>query len=370
MSERVTKYQGCLLGLAAGDALGAAIDKKSFADICKDYGPNGLMGYDVVNGCPDISSNTQIAAFACNGMLLALTMGSGQNRPIRYESAMALALREWAMTQRYTRIPEKTRCWLCQVPELCRHRCLDLRLPDTLSHDTLGTPEAPINQQSTPGSLLAAVAAGLVFDPERMPVGQLGLLGAQTVALTHGDPITFLCGAAVSYIIAGIVQEPDVALIDHFTFAADAVAAQFGSRWPQANELQTLIRKAVFLAASDRSCPEVLDELNCATAAGCLAGAIYAILRSGGDFDTALITAVNHSGRSAAAGALTGAILGVWLGTEGISEFYLEGLAAAPVLRQLAADLAQGGPSHLLSRLFDDDWDKKYVRGERVDLPG
>ena len=51
-------YRGCLLGLAVGDAMGCTVDSRSLAEIREDYGPNGLLGYDLVNGYAEISSYT------------------------------------------------------------------------------------------------------------------------------------------------------------------------------------------------------------------------------------------------------------------------------------------------------------------------
>ena len=97
------------------------------------------------------------------------------------------------------------------------------------------------------------------------------------------------------------------------------------------------------------------------TAAEVLAGAVYACLTCHGDFDTAIITAVNHSGRSAAVGAVTGALLGIYLGEEALPEFYLECLEPTPLLRELADDLEQGCPMDRVGALFDGDWDRKYL---------
>ena len=77
----------------------------------------------------------------------------------------------------------------------------------------------------------------------------------------------------------------------------------------------------------------------------------------------AMIVAVNHSGRSAAVGAITGAILGLRLGEEALPEFYIECLEPAEVLRELADDLYTGCPMEQGSKLFDLDWDYKYLHG-------
>ena len=113
----------------------------------------------------------------------------------------------------------------------------------------------------------------------------------------------------------------------------------------------------------DPSPVDDMEKLGCRTAPEVLAGSVYAWLVSGGDFDTAMITAVNHSGRSAAVGAITGAILGARLGEEALPDFYLDCLEPTEVLRELADDLAQGCPMDLGSAMFDDDWDRKYIHG-------
>ena len=74
-----------------------------------------------------------------------------------------------------------------------------------------------------------------------------------------------------------------------------------------------------------------------------------------------MITAVNHSGRSAAVGAITGAVLGAVLGEEAMPEFYLEGLEPTRYLLELADDMFHGCSMDMGSALFDGDWDRKYI---------
>ena len=90
---------------------------------------------------------------------------------------------------------------------------------------------------------------------------------------------------------------------------------------------------------------------------------MYAALIYEKDFDSAMIVAVNHSGRSAAVGTVAGAILGARLGEEALPGFYLEGLEILPVIRTLADDLYQGCPMGRGRGLFDCDWDRKYLHG-------
>ena len=133
-----------------------------------------------------------------------------------------------------------------------------------------------------------------------------------------------------------------------------AVEEAFSDRFPKARTVTAAIRYAMDLGAG------AMDLLVCQTAPQVLAGAAYTLTQCGDDFDAAMVSAVNHSGRSAAVAALVGAILGAKLGDREIPEFYLETLEAAEDLRTLADDLCRGCPA-----MMDLDWDRKYIQGER-----
>lgn len=354
MSENLSAYRGCLLGLAVGDAMGCAVDKKTLEQIRADYGPNGLLGYDLVNGCADVTSYTQLAAFVANGLLLSVSRGKTD-----YLRFVTLSLREWARNQNFHRDPEKSYCWIAKPKCLRLHLNRDARMLDALRAETLGTLDAPINRNGAPGALTTAVAVGLFFDHRRMEPAQIGTLAVQTVALTHGDPEAFLSAAVLAYSIAGILQEPERPLSEQFMQAAVAMQGQFRDRFgTQAALVAAQIERAVAMAQSPAE--QDMEKLECMSCPQVLAGAVYACLVCDGDFDTAMITAVNHSGFSAAVGAVAGAILGAALGADALPEFYLESLGAAPALEELASDLAVGNPA---SGLFNDDWDHKYIQG-------
>lgn len=358
MENRALSVRGCLLGLAVGDAMGCPVDKKSWTEISEDYGPNGLLGYDLVNGAADITSYSQIAAFACNGLLLATSRGK-YDKMARY---MAMSLREWAKSLQFRgNTVEKTYCWMAQVPQMRRRQCMDTRMLDALAREMLGTPEKPVIRSDTPGALTAAVAVGLLFDPEKMDHDQLGRLGAQAVAFTHGDPQAYISGALLAYTVAGILHAPEEKLRSQFEAACQAVTVQFGEA---AAPVTALVERAMVLADDPELTPlAALSILGCTTAAQCLAGAMYCAVIHPGNFDEGMIAAVNHSGRSAAVGALTGALLGAKLGAEALPEFYLESLEQAGILGELAEDIAQ---DRQIMNIFDADWEQKYTYGMPV----
>lgn len=365
MEQRESAIRGCLLGIAVGDAMGSPVDKKTWTEISEDYGPNGLLGYDLVNGSADISSYTQIAAFSCNGLLLGTSRGKYDKLP-RY---LAMSLREWAKSQQFRGSnTEKTYCWLAQVPQMRRRQCMDTGMLDALGREQLGTPERPAFISDTPCAMTAAVAVGLSYDPEKMTQARLGTLGTYSLAFTHGDRETFLSGAVLAFGIAGILQNPSKKLGDIFLEAAATMEEQFRESYPEeAPRVQQLIAYATDLAKDPELTPlAALSLLGCTTAAQCLAGAIYCAVIHPGNFDEGMIAAVNHSGRSAAVGAITGAILGAKLGADALPEFYLESLEQASILSELATDMSQGKQ---FMRIFDDDWDQKYNQGTPVNIP-
>ena len=357
MGKDSSKYIGCFLGLAVGDAMGYTVDEMTFDQIRENYGPNGLLGYDLQTDYAEVTSYTQVAAFVANGLLLGITRGK-QDAYLRY---VTIAMREWAKRQHFPRDPSKTWCWVAQKPALRRRHCRDPWMLDAFRFENLGTPQKPVNKADSPGALTAAASVAMFFDPRHMNAYQIGDLAVQTIALTHGDPDAYLSGAALAYALAGILQEPDVALEEHFRHAADALEQQFGAKYSHAATVAKAIRQSVKLAQSEgRDHSDDMESFICDTASECLQAAVYAAVACPEDFDSAMILAVNHSGRSAAVGAVTGAILGAKLGEAALPDFYLGSLEPIEELRELAADLAIGG---LTTGLFDDDWDEKYTHG-------
>ena len=180
--NRESLVRGCLLGLAVGDAMGHPIDKKSWNEIAECYGPNGLLGYDLMDGGADVTSYTQLAAYTCNAMLLGACRGH-QDRYIQY---IARGLREWGKGQQYRGITEKTLCWVAQVPQLRRRLCMDPQLTDALRKETLGTPEKPVTYNDGPAMLTIAVATALLYDSAKQTPRQLRRLAMEAVALMTG----------------------------------------------------------------------------------------------------------------------------------------------------------------------------------------
>src|SRR5215218_5956560 len=72
-SRRTPEYfAGCLLGGAVGDALGAAVEFTSLAEIRRRFGPQGIRDYGPVYGrLGAITDDTQMTLFTAEGLLRA-----------------------------------------------------------------------------------------------------------------------------------------------------------------------------------------------------------------------------------------------------------------------------------------------------------
>lgn len=357
MEKRKSSCRGCLLGLAVGDAMGHTVDEKTWEEIQEDYGPNGLLGYDLVNETAASSAYTQVASYVSNGLLLGVTRG----KPELYLRYITLSLREWARAQHFPRDPEKSWCWVAKIPQMRVRKCKDSRMLDALRMDPLGTMEKPLNRANSTGSLPGAVVVGLACNNRGMERALAPKLGAQTVALTHGNVETFLCGSILAECIASLLEDREQSLETCFEKAVAVMVSTYGDLYEQAAELAAGIRQVIaYSEAHSENGRQIIANMGCVTAPECLRAAIYVCLTCPEDFDAAMILAVNHSGRSAAVASLAGAILGAKMGAEALPEFYLECLEPAGVLEELAADLALCSPT---VGLFDDDWDHKYVQG-------
>ena len=341
MERRLASYTGCLLGLAAGDGLG--------------HGP------EPVNGFLPVSAYTQMAAYAANGLLVGMTRGqlSGTMAPpVRY---IAMALTEWAGHQLWRE--EQPVCWISRSPRMDFRRCGEPELLDVLTAGRLGTMEDHQSTLSGPGALMTAVSVGLFFDPGRLPRRELQRLGAEAAALTHGDPAAFLSAAALAHILSRITWDAETDLDRLVREAGGMLLRRFGREYHQVWQVRSTLKKARVLAAAETADrPQALEQLGREKAHQVLAGALYCCLTCRGDPEAALLEA---AGWSAPGAAVAGAVLGAVYGREALPERWIGALECAEVLQELAEDLFRGCPMTRDSRVFDVEWEAKYVSPER-----
>jgi len=326
------RYTGCLLGGAAGDALGAPVEFLTLRKIRREFGEGGIRNYVVAYGRRGaITDDTQMTLFTAEGLLRAVVRM--RHRGIAHmPSVVRHAYLRWLVTQD----PSARRLlpdgaddgWLFALPELHHPRAPGNTCLASLYGEQIGSMDAPLNDSKGCGGVMRAAPAGLLAhgaDPFRV--------GCQIAALTHGHPSGWL---AAGY-LAGIVR----ALLDGADLR-DAVESpmQRLREFPRHEEVRDAVARAIELADAGEASPETVERLGGGwVAEEALAIAVFCALAARGDFERGVTLAVNHSGDSDSTGAIAGNILGAALGESAIPRRWLDDLELRDEIRQVAADL-------------------------------
>ena len=378
---RLDRIRGSLIGGAAGDALGYAIEFDTEKGIFKHYGPGGIRKYelDPASGKALISDDTQMTLFTGAGILAAETASRMSGTPVLPRAGAAAAYLDWLRTQDKTysgsRKPgervskggkSKNNSWLADIPELYSLRAPgNTCLSALYSHRDEGSfPDDfirnPLNKSKGCGGVMRLAPLGMVSCDD--PIEVLNREGAQIAAITHGHSLGYMPAAVLAHIVHRIIfPEKKMSLKEIVLDARDTLERAFAGDQNLAN-MTDLINMAVYL--SDNSDSD-LDNIHCLgegwVGDEALAIAIYCALRYQDDFSAGLIASVNHNGDSDSTGAVTGNILGALTGFDAIEEKWKKNLELIDVILELADDLAKGCPPDRAVIESDSDWYRKYV---------
>ena len=338
MRER-DRFRGCLIGGAAGDALGYAVEFRNEGWIFSHYGDRGITEYELKNGTALFSDDTQMTLFTAAGLLAGHARGGDDN----YGNCIRLSYLDWLKTQN-ERYPVQNACTatrLMSVPELFSWRAPGNTCLGALEAGGTGTVERPANTSKGCGGVMRVAPVGLFFNDSGMPAEQVARIGAEAAAVTHGHILGWMPAAALSQIVHEISQNGDSVY--------DAVMKTLyvqEEMWPESKDRDyflELMGRAVDLASADRNDLEAVHRLGEGwVGEEALAIAVYCALKYENDFDSAIIASVNHRGDSDSTGAIAGNILGARLGLRGIPEKYTANLELKDLILETADALYDG----------------------------
>lgn len=337
----MNKILGCLVGGAAGDALGYAVEFNREDWIFSRYGSAGITEYELTNGKALISDDTQMTLFTAEGILLA-------KNPMNYTayiSGMFDAYQEWLRTQRFSRKVRKNRIWLTDIKELNDRRAPGITCLNALERGEFGSIYEPINNSKGCGGVMRVAPIGLYYSPDEMEWQEIDTRGAQAAALTHGHPLGYISAAGLVHIVNLAMYRPEMSLLQIMEDMIEKVPVLFMDDDPEECEIfKNLMRKAVDLATDN----DITDDLDAIHKLGegwigeeALAIAVYCALKHDNDFDAAMISSVNHNGDSDSTGAIAGNILGTYLGIDAIPDKYTENLELIDIIRKVAENLSK-----------------------------
>ena len=361
MGKDLNRFRGCLLGGAAGDALGYAVEFMTAEDIFIKYGENGITRYELQGGKALVSDDTQMTLFTANGLLVGTTLQQTGGRFYSYPSTISLAYRDWLLTQQ-PGAPFGALSWLNNIPELNKRRAPGTTCLMALSSGILGSIARPVNGSKGCGGVMRVAPIGLYLPSLGFSLYDSDMVAAEAAALTHGHPLGYIPAAALAQIIGYAVNMPGSPLL-HSVMSAKHALIKLFPETPEVSVMNGLIDKAMELSMLDLDDLDAIRQLGEGwTGEECLAIAIYCALKYSDDFDAALIASVNHDGDSDSTGAVTGNILGAYLGLDAIPEKYIKNLELRDVILDIADDLYNDCPISYDDVMADKIWVNKYVK--------
>jgi len=361
--KNIDKYRGCLIGGAAGDALGYAVEFLDEDAIFSRYGEMGITEYALVNGTAQISDDTQMTLFTATGLLCGTTRGMTRGIMGKYASYINHSYNDWYRTQTesYPLPQEYHYSWLVNIPELFFCRAPGNTCLSAIKDKRYGTIDEPINQSKGCGGVMRVAPIGLYFDGKKRSITEIDMIGAEAAALTHGHPLGYIPAAALVHIIHLVAHNDGISLLDAVIDMQKAMAHQF-SKDKYLPDFLRLIDKAIDFSERD------MDDLAAIKALGegwvaeeTISIAVYCSLKYSDDFDKALIASVNHGGDSDSTGAVTGNIVGAYLGLKGIPPKYLDTLELKEVILTIADDLYNDCKISEYGSDRDEVWEQKYI---------
>ncbi|MFF9203677.1 ADP-ribosylglycohydrolase family protein [Streptomyces sp. NPDC014986] len=353
-----SRVRGTLLGVAVGDALGAPVDGMRIDGIREAYGAAGVVDLAPAHGRRGaVTRHTQLTLFSVDGLIRAqVRRDIGAWHP---PTDLHRAYLRWATTQRDWG-PDERRAedgWLAREEWLYARRDPDRALLLGLGDETMGTPAAPKNPGAAgPEAAARSAPFGLLVGWEPQLVAQLAV---ECAAQTHGHPVACLTAGAYAVIVHALARG------ESLDTAVQRALALLAAR-PEHQPVSDALQRALGAVRQGMPTSERVTELTGdATAEGLLAAAVYCAL-VGEDVRHGLCLAVNQDGPSAAAGALTGGLLGALHGETALPPAWLAELEGRPTILELADDFAMEmtqGPSLHGPAGSSPAWLARYPRG-------
>jgi ADP-ribosylglycohydrolase len=334
-----THYMGCILGGAIGDALGAPIEFMSISEILRAYGPNGVTDYvEYPDGTGEITDDTQMTLFTAEGLLRAYHRGKMKGIKGAQVSMCWYSYLRWLYTQqgyapKILNQNEMLNGWLIEQKELFRNRAPGNTCLSALRSEKFHTIEEPANNSKGCGTVMRMAPAGLIY---AWSMEEALENGAKISATTHGHSSGYLSGAVLAAIIYCLNEGKPLRI-------AITESISELKKWDEHEELLAKIEEALLIDRQHQYNSITYREIEQLgggwVAEEALAISLLCALQHPNDFEAAVVKAINHSGDCDSTGAITGNIVGMMVGEEGIPERWKRNLRYKHIIEQTAHDL-------------------------------
>lgn len=366
--------RGSLIGGAAGDALGYAVEFDSYNSIIKKYGKPGITQYELTDAVAQISDDTQMTLFTANGMLMGLTRGYMRGIGGYPPNYVVYAYEDWYYTQVDTfenqQKEEFHHTWLSAIPQLYSRRAPGRTCLTAIT--SIINKEEPKNNSKGCGGVMRVAPWGLfcACHDNYLTQEETDIAGGEMARLTHKHPLGWIPAIIMTHILYRIVKDGDMASLkkndarkrfdDIVNEALDELPELIiketlsENTWDKDATLdqafhndverqRELLERALELADNNQPDIDNIQKLGEGwVGEETLAIAVYCVARHIDSFEDAIIASVNHDGDSDSTGSVAGNIIGAILGYDAIPAKFKKNLELHDVILAIADDLHQG----------------------------
>ncbi|MBQ9245088.1 ADP-ribosylglycohydrolase family protein [bacterium] len=326
--HNIDNYEGCVIGGAIGDALGNPVEFDRLSTIKRIYGKNGITDLETVNGKALITDDTQMTIYTADGLIKSAIKEFDENK-IPDMKQVYSSYRDWLNTQ-YGHFSGNEKGWINNIKELYAMRAPGTTCTGSLRANIPGSIENHINSSKGCGGVMRVAPAGLMYYKNLKLAFETG---ARCAALTHGSPSAYLPAGVHACIIANLVNGENIE--DSVNNSIEVLKTYKGHE-----DTLELLEMAKKYAKSDIDSETAIKNLGEGWHGDeAIAISVYCALKSPEDYKNAVIMAVNHDGDSDSTGAITGNIVGTYLGKKSIPNKWLNTVEIAKELGMLSQDL-------------------------------
>lgn len=341
------KCRGSLVGGAIGDALGYPVEfVYSYKEIQAEYGENGITEYDTSYQWLEesmhhykalFSDDTQMTLYTVEGLLEAERIGT-PILPTICNSYLA-----WFGHQVGKEVKISYCSELSKIDELNQRRapgntCLSALLSIYNGKD-------PINTSKGCGEIMRVAPIGLYGASHGWTLEKTARLAGEVAELTHLHSLSTYSSAALAVIIQlctcieeSIGTECFKSIVEK---SLETVGEIYGVNSPTMEYFQKYIKNAMHLENNHLPDWEIIENIIGGgwVAEETLAIAIFTVIRHISDFNSCIISAVNHGGDSDSTGAVAGNIIGAILGYNAIPDKFIKSIQLKDLMITTADDL-------------------------------
>jgi ADP-ribosylglycohydrolase len=335
-----SRFTGCLLGGAVGDALGWPVEFMAWHEILQIYGSPGIESLEQTDG--EITDDTQMTLFTAEGLLAARNSGCGNDWKATTIHVYRAYLR-WLVTQGFS-VPWKGTDneqygGLVDIHELYARRAPGGTCISSLCSGTMGSVCIPINDSKGCGGVMRAAPVGLYVAAILAKGHNVGIqdafkLGCQIAAITHGHQDGYLPAGFLAALIFLLVRNTPLSEALHHLLP---ILEQYDN----SNNFRALLENILQLHSRETiPTPETIEEIGGGwSGAEALAIALFCAVRAGDDFEKGIRWAVNHSGDSDSTGSIAGNIIGGAYGDVVIPQIWQQKLELGSTIKNIAMSL-------------------------------